>query len=86
MKILKSHNQQMEYCCRMLQSHDWRQIKFFIFDFKSKGFVTYGDNNKGKILGIGKLGTPHFITIDDVLYVDGLNNNLLNIYQLCNKY
>nr|KYP54459.1 hypothetical protein KK1_000647 [Cajanus cajan] len=31
--------------------------KFIDFTPKRSGHVTYGDNNRGKILGIGKLGT-----------------------------
>ena len=52
---------------------------------KAKGFVTYGDNNKGRILGKGKVGAPPFTSIEDVLYVEGLKHNLLSISQLCDK-
>ena len=52
---------------------------------KAKGFVTYGDNNKGKILGKGIVGAPPFTSIEDVLYVEGLKHNLLSISQLCDK-
>ena len=52
---------------------------------RSKGFVTYGDNNKGRILGIGTIGTPPFTTIDNTLCVEGLKHNLLSISQLCDK-
>src|ERR1044072_8549059 len=52
---------------------------------KAKGYVTYGDNNKGKILGIGKVGAPPFTSIEDVLYAEGLKHNLLSISQLCDK-
>ena len=50
---------------------------------KEKGYVTYGDNNKGKILGIGKIGNSSNLVIDNVLYVQGLEHNLLSISQLC---
>ncbi|CAJ2627906.1 unnamed protein product [Trifolium pratense] len=59
--------------------------KFSNFEFKAKGYVTYGDNNKGKIIGKGKVGAPPFTSIEDVLYVEGLKNNLLIISQLCDK-
>ena len=52
---------------------------------RSKGFVTYRDNNKGKILSIGTIGTPLFTTIDNTLCVEGLKHNLLSISQLCDK-
>ena len=50
---------------------------------KSGGFVTYGDNNKGKILGVGKIGNVSNLVIENVLYVEGLEHNLLSISQLC---
>ena len=59
--------------------------KFSDLMLKAKGYVTYGDNNKGRILGIGKVGAPNFISIEDVLYVEGLKHNLLSISQLCDK-
>ena len=52
---------------------------------RTKGYVTYGDNNKGKILGIGKVGKSSNISIENVLYVEGLKHNLLSISQLCDK-
>ena len=53
--------------------------------FKAKGYVNYGDNNKGNILVKGKVGAPPFTSIEDVLYVEGLKHNLLSISQLCDK-
>ncbi|KAI5421882.1 hypothetical protein KIW84_045359 [Lathyrus oleraceus] len=46
--------------------------KFSNLALKAKGYVTYGDNNKGRILGTNKVGVPHFTSIEDVLYVEGL--------------
>ncbi|CAJ2638078.1 unnamed protein product [Trifolium pratense] len=40
--------------------------------FKVNDYVTYGDNNKGKILGICKVGAPPFTSIEDVLNIKGL--------------
>ena len=59
--------------------------KFSNLALKAKDYVTYGDNNKGRILGIGKVGAPPFSSIEDVLYVEGLKHNLLSIGQLCDK-
>ena len=59
--------------------------KFVHLTFKAKGYVSYGDNNKGKILGIGKIGKNSSFTIDNVLYVQGLKHNLLSISQLSDK-
>jgi len=58
------------------------KTKFTQLICKDKGFVTYVDNNKGKILSIGKIGKPPSITIDNVLYVEELKHNLLSISQL----
>jgi hypothetical protein len=59
--------------------------KFSNLVLKAKGYVTYGDYNKGKILGICKVGAPSFISIQYVLYVEGLKHNLLSISRLCGK-
>jgi hypothetical protein len=58
---------------------------FIEFTPKRKGFVTYGDNNKGAILGEGIVGNPSTTTISDVILVDGLKHNLLSVSQLCDK-
>nr|KYP45507.1 hypothetical protein KK1_032918 [Cajanus cajan] len=53
---------------------------------KNEGFVTYGDNNKGRILGHGNIGNSSSLTlIENVLLVDGLKHNLLSISQLSDK-
>lgn len=61
------------------------KIQFSSIVIKSKGYIAYEDSNKGNSLGIGKVGTPPFITIDDVIYVEGLKHNLISISQLCDK-
>ena len=53
--------------------------------WKPDGYVTYGDNNRGRILGVGDIGGDDNITIRDVLLVDGLKHNILIISQLCNR-
>lgn len=61
-------------------------ISLFIdFTPKKKVFVTYGDNNKGAILGKGSGGNPSSTTIYDVILIEGLKHNLLSIIQLCDK-
>jgi len=54
---------------------------FINFTRKERRFVSYGDNNQGKILGKGVVGNPSTITIKDVMLVDGLKHNLLSISQ-----
>ncbi|KAJ0078105.1 hypothetical protein Patl1_36920 [Pistacia atlantica] len=48
---------------------------------KSGGKVTFSDNSKGKVIGIGSIGNKS-LTINDVLLIDGLKHNLLSIGQL----
>ena len=49
------------------------------------GFVRFGYNSKVKIMGIGEVGTPDTTFIKKVLYVNGLQHNLLSISQLCDE-
>ena len=59
--------------------------KFTHISPKNSGHVTYGDNNKGKILRIGKIGMNPSTSIENVLLVDGLKHSLLSVSQLCDK-
>nr|KYP34086.1 Copia protein [Cajanus cajan] len=60
--------------------------KFSSLKLKNEGFVTYGDNNKGRILGHGNIGNSSSLTlIENVLLVEGLKHNLLSISQLSDK-
>ncbi|XP_068487013.1 uncharacterized protein [Phaseolus vulgaris] len=59
--------------------------KFLSISFKQEGHITYGDNNKGRILGSGSIGDKDILVIHDVLYVEVLKHNLLSISQLCDK-
>ena len=52
---------------------------------KAGGFITFGRNQKGKIVGISKIGKHHFPSTDNVLLVEGLKHNLLSISQLCDS-
>jgi len=59
--------------------------KFTHISPKKSGHVTYGDNNKGRILGVGKIGRNSSTSIENVLLVEGLNHSLLSVSQLCDK-
>ena len=52
-------------------------------DAKDGGHVIFGDNAKGKIIGIGEICNPQSLSIHHVLFVDDLKYNLLSISQLC---
>ena len=49
------------------------------------GTVTFGDDSKGTIIGIGniKIGTSPLI--ENIILVDGFKHNLLSISQLCDR-
>ena len=49
------------------------------------GNVSFGDNLKGKILGMGNIGKVSSTLIENVCLVENLKHNLINISQLCNK-
>ena len=59
--------------------------KFSHISPNKNGHVTYGDKNKGKILGVGKIGTNSSSSIENVLLVEGLKHSLLSVSQLCDK-
>ncbi|XP_021714891.1 uncharacterized protein LOC110682855 [Chenopodium quinoa] len=49
------------------------------------GTVTFGDNKKGNIVAIGKVGRSSSHAIDNVFLVEGLKHSLLSISQFCDK-
>ena len=46
--------------------------------------IIFGDNAKGKVLGLGKVAISNDLSISNVLLVNSLNYNLLSVSQLCN--
>ena len=47
--------------------------------------MTFGDNGKGRIIGLGSIGNNYSSLIENVLFVGDLKHNLLSINQLCDK-
>jgi len=45
--------------------------------------VTYGDNSRGKVLGLGRIAISKDLSISNVLFVEALSFNLISIAQLC---
>ena len=45
--------------------------------------MTFGDNGKDKVKGLGKISISNGLSISNVLLVESLNFNLLSIAQLC---
>ena len=56
-----------------------------INESKSNGIdsITFGDNGKGKVKGLGKIVISNDLSIFNVLLVESLNFNLLFMAQLC---
>ncbi|PKA55082.1 hypothetical protein AXF42_Ash003719 [Apostasia shenzhenica] len=46
--------------------------KFTNLEMKDGGFVTFGDNTKKKILGVGVIGNSTKFFINKVFLIDGL--------------
>ena len=51
---------------------------------KSNGIdsITFGDNGRGKVKGLGKIAISNDLSISNVLLVESLNFNLLLVAQL----
>lgn len=49
------------------------------------GDVFFGDNSKGKFLGIGNVGKVSSTLIENVCLVENLKHNLISFSQLCDK-
>lgn len=64
-----------------------QKIKDISYHSKKKdgGSVTFENNVKSKIKGIGIIGKIYSVKIEDVQYVEGLKYNLLSISQLCDN-
>ena len=60
-------------------------INFSKFTSQDGGYITFEDNNKGKIIGIENIGNKSNLLIKYMLLVDGFKHNLISISQLCDK-
>ena len=47
--------------------------------------VTFGDNSKARVVGIGSVGFAGTTQVEQVLLVDGLKHNLLSLSQSCDE-
>ncbi|RVW69441.1 hypothetical protein CK203_062793 [Vitis vinifera] len=61
------------------------ESKFAFLTKRKRGYITFGDNAKGRIIGQGNIDNDTSSLIESVLLVDGLKHNLLSISQLCDK-
>ena len=63
-------------CSRHMTSND---SLFQELNHNRSGSVTFGENSKGAIQGIGTISNNSQTQIKHVLYVEGLKHNLLSI-------
>jgi GTP cyclohydrolase I len=70
---------------RLLTTHDRKQKKWFssFTPLSHKEYVTFGDDKKGKVLGIDIIKVNDCFTLNDIALVDRLRYNLLSVSQLC---
>ena len=73
----------MDNACSRHMTGD--KSKLSSFTSMDGGFVTFGDNSRGKIIGVENIDNYSSSCIENVLLVDGLKHNLISISQLCDK-
>ena len=61
------------------------ESQFITLEAKNGGMVTFGDNDKEKIIDIGNISITPSTYIENVLLVDGLKHYILSISQLYDK-
>ena len=80
MQVIKGDKKDLWYpysgCSRHMTGN---KTKFAKLELKEEGFVIYGDNNKGKILGNGVIDNESSFNIKNVLLVEGLKHNLISV-------
>ncbi|GAV82103.1 hypothetical protein CFOL_v3_25556, partial [Cephalotus follicularis] len=79
----KDSNWYMDSGCSNHMTGDKDQ--FIFLKPKDGGNVTFGNNSKEEIEGIGTISNKSSTTIENICYVSGLKHNLLSISQLCDK-
>ena len=51
----------------------------------NKGEVTFGDDQKGEIIGLGNVASKSVNFINDVMLVNNLKYNLISVSQICDN-
>lgn len=66
----------------MLQSYDKKE--YILEEVKPfpQEYVTFGDDKKGRIKGVGKMVRPGIHYLSDVILIEGLTTNLVSTNQL----
>ena len=79
----KKNHQYLDSGCSRHMMED--ETQFTSLKSKDGGLVTFRDNSKGKIIEIGSINKNSSTSIENVLLVEGLKDNLLSISQLYDK-
>jgi len=72
----------MDSGCTQHMTGDFRMFTS-LEDSNGHEKITFGDNSKGKVEGLGKIAISNDKTLSNVLLVDTLSFNLLSVGQLC---
>jgi hypothetical protein len=67
------------YSCHMTGSSKWLSSLYHV---QCKEYITFGDNNKGKVLSRGTIWVNESFVLKDVALVSNLHLNLLSVLQL----
>ncbi|WVZ63247.1 hypothetical protein U9M48_012892 [Paspalum notatum var. saurae] len=73
----------MDSGCTQHMTGDSRMFPSLSSNVEEYDKITFGDNSKGKVEGLGKIEISSEYSISNVLLVDSLNFNLLSVGQLC---
>ena len=61
------------------------KTQFTYLSLKDRGLVTFGNNSKGKIIGICSISKDSSTSIENILLVKCLKHNFLSISHLCDR-
>ncbi|WVZ93354.1 hypothetical protein U9M48_039341, partial [Paspalum notatum var. saurae] len=73
----------MDSGCTQHMTGDSRMFTSLSENVEDYDKITFGDNSKGKVEGLGKIEISSEYSISNVLLVDSLSFNLLSVGQLC---
>ena len=69
--------------CTNHMTREKKMFSSFETNDESNENIMFGDNSKGKVLGLGKVAISNDHSISNVFLVNSLNYNLLSVSQLC---
>ena len=65
--------------CSQHMTGDSRMFKSISSSGNEYDSITFDDNKKGKVKGLGKIGISNDLSISNVILVESLNFNLLSV-------